>query len=60
MRPSENGFHINDHGVWCPSCGEMIASTSQLDDDWIEPDECRACGFPEDLEAMAEFHLGDG
>ena len=52
-------FMQNEHGVWCPSCGELIANGDQVDDDWMEPDECRVCGFPEDIEAMADFHLGD-
>lgn len=57
-RLRESAFHHNDHGVWCPSCGEMLAGAQQVDDDWMEPDECRVCGFPEDIEMMAEHHLG--
>lgn len=50
-------FTVNEHGVWCPSCGEIIATPWGIDDDWMAPDECRTCGFPEDHEKMAEYFL---
>lgn len=47
----------NEHGVWCPHCGELVAAQWHIDDDWEEPDECRTCGYPEDIEKMAEYML---
>ncbi|HKT85604.1 MAG TPA: hypothetical protein VJQ77_05910 [Novosphingobium sp.] len=54
-----DAFIHNEHGVWCPSCGELIANASNVDDDGIEPGECRVCGFPDDAEAMGAYHAGD-
>lgn len=50
-------FMRNEHGLWCPSCGECVASGG-LDADLTEPTECRCCGFP-DADAVAHYHLDD-
>ncbi len=55
----DSHFDRNEHGLWCPSCGEMIANADHLDEDGMEPDECRVCGYPEDIDAMADYHTGD-
>ena len=47
----------NDGLLWCPSCGAIIGRPEDFDDG--TPDECRDCGFPDDTEAMADYHLGD-
>lgn len=52
--PQVTEFDWDEHGVWCPHCGDLIAAPWNIDEDWQEPNECRACGFPEDLEKMAE------
>lgn len=52
-------FTRNEHGLWCPSCGEWLAGSDGHDDEGIQPDECRTCGFPDDIELMAQF-CGDG
>jgi len=39
-----NPWHRNEHGLWCPACGELIGSG---EDDYIVPDSCRTCGFPD-------------
>lgn len=49
----------NEHGLWCPSCGELIAAPWNMDDDYVPPDECRTCGFPDDAEKMAEYFFGE-
>ena len=43
----------NEHGTWCPSCGELL---SHRDEDFDEDGECPACGFPDDIEKVAQFH----
>lgn len=45
---------VNSEGVWCPSCGELVAW-----EDEETPESCRTCGFPDDLEQMAEYHTGE-
>lgn len=47
-------FSITEQGAWCPSCGEHIA----WQDEDI-PEHCRTCGFPDDVEKMAEYHTGE-
>lgn len=55
--PETTWADVNEHGVWCPHCGEIIEASWNIDDEWEEPAECRSCGFPEDLELMAETML---
>lgn len=45
----------NEHGVWCPCCGELLAAPWHIDEDWEEPDSCKVCGFPDDGEQMSEY-----
>lgn len=52
-------FTHNDHGTWCPSCGDLLAGAGGVDEDGIEPDECPTCGYPDDLEKMADYHCGE-
>ncbi|MDP1738878.1 MAG: hypothetical protein Q8L23_15735 [Caulobacter sp.] len=37
----------NEHGLWCPACGHHIAAPWNIDDDYVAPESCRECGFPE-------------
>jgi len=38
----------NEHGLWCPNCGEHHAAPWEMDDEDFSPRlTCRACGFPE-------------
>ena len=46
-------WDMNDGGLWCPSCGDMVAR----DTDDLIPDECRQCGFP-DPDAVADYYCG--
>ena len=53
----DGNFDQNEHGIWCPSCGDLlVAGWHMSGDDWEEPTECKVCGYPDDLEAMAEYH----
>lgn len=52
-----SAFMRNEHGLWCPSCGECVAPGG-IDEDGGEPSECRCCGYP-DAEAVADYHCGD-
>lgn len=36
-----------DEGLWCPACGGVIANAFHIDDDYVPPEECRSCGFPD-------------
>ena len=39
----------NEHGLWCPHCGEIIAPDwfFERDETFEPPTSCRQCGFPE-------------
>jgi hypothetical protein len=39
----EAPFIRNEHGLWCPQCGELIAEW-----EWIG--DCDACGYPSEIE----------
>lgn len=44
----EDYWERNEHGLWCPACGEMIAPPWRSNDPGYEPpDSCRQCGFPD-------------
>lgn len=38
----------NEHGLWCPNCGDIIAPEWFFrDEDYEPPEHCRACGYPD-------------
>jgi hypothetical protein len=51
-------FDANEHGIWCTACGEIIAAPWNLSKDWVAPDSCRTCGFP-DFEDGPGYFTGD-
>ena len=52
---SNHPWELNEHGYWCPACGNHIAHqiTDDPDDEARLPDSCRECGFP-------DFEDGEG
>ena len=43
----QHPWQENEHGMWCPACGNHIAAVSKLDQPgYTPPDTCRHCGFP--------------
>lgn len=46
---------VNDDGIWCSFCGEILVVPWHVDEDTVCPDECRTCGAPDDGEAMREY-----
>ena len=45
----------NEHGLWCPACGDLITPAWFLEEkDYRPPDACKQCGFP-DFEAGAGY-----
>lgn len=47
-----DSFIHNEHGVWCPHCGECVSGAEDFAN-------CPTCGFPDDIDAMADYHCGD-
>src|SRR3954467_6638214 len=45
--PVEKLWHLNEHGLWCPACGNLIAAPWNMDDDYQPPESCKQCGFPD-------------
>lgn len=57
---SKHDWTVNQHGIWCNSCGERLCPEWLMDDDDVEFDErCPTCGYP-DLEEVAAYHGEDG
>jgi hypothetical protein len=53
---AEHPWDRNEHGLWCPACGDIIASSSRADeDDYEPPDTCRQCGFPDFEDGLDYF-----
>ena len=46
---------LNEYGLWCDFCGDLLAAPWQMDADFEPPECCRQCGAPDDIEAMAEY-----
>lgn len=46
---------VNDDGIWCDFCGEILVVPWQVDDDTECPENCGTCGAPDDAEAMADY-----
>lgn len=44
----------NEHGLWCPVCGNHIAAIWNLEEEGYEPpDACNQCGFPDEIDPDA-------
>jgi predicted RNA-binding Zn-ribbon protein involved in translation (DUF1610 family) len=38
----------NEHGLWCPACGDLLAASWHCEEEDFEPPEvCKQCGFPD-------------
>lgn len=50
----------NEHGLWCPACGYHIAAPWTLEDeeDYVPPDSCKECGYP-DFEDGTDYFTDD-
>jgi len=55
-----DGFTVNEHGIWCDGCGELIAPEFHIDDDYVCPSQCKRCGWPDEFDPVeAGFVDGD-
>jgi len=52
----EGVWFLNEHGLWCMSCGNCIMTEREVSKGFEEPEVCDQCGFPEDVEAIADYH----
>jgi predicted RNA-binding Zn-ribbon protein involved in translation (DUF1610 family) len=43
----EHPWEYNEHGLWCPACGEHIAAPWNMGNDYQAPESCKTCGFPD-------------
>jgi hypothetical protein len=56
---SGSPWDLNEHGLWCPACGEILAAPWHLEDeDFVEPEICKTCGFPDFEDGMNYFTDG--
>lgn len=44
----------NEHGAWCPACGNLVAAPWQLMEA-PAPHDCDECGFPDFEDGGAYF-----
>jgi hypothetical protein len=46
---SAGQWEPNEHGLWCPNCGDIIATDYffERDELYEPPRHCCACGFPD-------------
>ena len=49
-------WFLNEQGLWCVSCGNCIMTDREISEDSEEPEICNQCGFPDNIEQMAEYH----
>jgi hypothetical protein len=50
---------VNDNGMWCNFCGDLLIASFHVDADTEAPEGCRNCGAPDDVEQMAEYFAGE-
>lgn len=49
-------WSLNEHGLWCPACGNLIARLECAEEpDYEPPESCRQCGFPDFEEGTGYF-----
>ena len=46
----DHPFTVNEHGLWCGVCGELIAPTRHVNETYTPPENCPACGWPDDFD----------
>ena len=44
---------LNEHGLWCDVCGELIAAPWNIDEDYEAPEVCPNCGWPDEFDPEA-------
>lgn len=42
---AEHPWAENEHGLWCPVCGNLIEAAWNIDDDFEPPEICNQCGY---------------
>lgn len=54
--PSDSPFDRNEHGLWCPAFGYLVATNEMLEEPKYQaPEECKQCGFPDFEDGMGYF-----
>jgi len=56
MAEPEAPWEENEHGLWCPACGDIIAAPWNMEEEgYVPPLTCRQCGFPDFEDGMGYF-----
>lgn len=54
MNGTDHPWDENEHGLWCPCCGNHIAAPWNMEDeDFQAPTICKQCGFPDEIDPEA-------
>ena len=50
MMDASGPWEANEHGLWCPECGECIATPwmFERDEQYSPRASCKDCGYPHD------------
>ena len=46
----DHPFTINEHGLWCDACGELVAAPWTVDETYRPPETCPTCGWPDEFD----------
>ena len=46
-------WELNEHGLWCAVCGELIAAPWNIDEEYEPPECCPNCGWPDEFDPEA-------
>jgi len=46
----DHPFAVNESGVWCTVCGELIAAPWNVDETYVPPGNCKHCGWPDEFD----------
>ena len=49
----DHPFDVNEHGLWCPMCGELQQASFHIDETYVPPENCKHCGWPDDFDPEA-------
>lgn len=51
---TDHPLYRNEHGLWCPCCGNHIAASWTMEEEDYEPPMiCKQCGFPDEIDPEA-------
>ena len=51
--PVTGTFDVNEWGLWCAACGQLLALPDEMDEESFEqPEQCKHCGWPDEFDPV--------